>query len=640
MTVNGGWGPQPVGGIGPRPGRPRSSLWRVFAALSVVMTPITFIAIFTSSSNTALATAVNIMIWAELLTAIIFGARDGYRRKLFAGGSHLAWVVVLLFWFWFALTYALFYGLARIVSAITGGRGLAVPFRRRKNAANDPMTVITQAASPHAQLMAYALQTSNGGGHVGWADNGRYLAAKPRGGMLVIGPPGSGKSSAVMIPSVLTAAGPCVASSIKGDIMAATAPLRSSQGTCWHFDPGGHDITPRGVVPVHWSPLVGITSWDAARERATSMAGPDLEKANGAHKYFIERARDVLEVLLYAAHLDTRTVLDVARWAQSADNQETEQAVSAALIYAASQGDEGADIALYQYRQVLAIDARERGNILSNLAQIMRVYGSISARRLGENINFDPEQFIRRHDTLYITADPVRQKEYAPLIAGLLEAIRYAVYRRYARVDAGLEPKPVHVTFVLDEVNNTAPIPLPAMISEAGGQGLHIIAGIQDLSRARDRWDKAADGFLTLFPTKLVLNGVIEPYTLQALSDASGEYDRVMMGYSQSTSYVGQYSIPVRQHNPNWSVHRQKVLTPGDIAQLPPGKGLLYEASSWSLVNLGMHWQHPVWQSVIAEAHRTAPAPDQRDMHIIGPSTALPVAELPPPANQVHRHGR
>lgn len=139
-------------------------------------------------------------------------------------------------------------------------------------------------------------------------------------------------------------------------------------------------------------------------------------------------------------------------------------------------------------------------------------------------------------------------------------------------------------------------------MSEAGGQSLHVIVGIQDLSRARARWGREADGFLTLFPTKLVLPGVIEPYTLDALSNASGEYDRLTVGYSQSTSYVGQYSLPIRQTNPTYGTTRQKVLHQGDIANLPTGTALLYEGAQWFLVGVGMHWQHPVWRTINAHA--------------------------------------
>lgn len=121
------------------------------------------------------------------------------------------------------------------------------------------------------------------------------------------------------------------------------------------------------------------------------------------------------------------------------------------------------------------------------------------------------------------------------------------------------------MTFVLDEANNTAPVPLPSIVGEAGGQSLHVIVGIQDLSRARARWGQEADGFLTLFPTKVILRGVIEPFTLDAISNAMGEYDRTMVGYTRSVVPVGWYGAMERTST-SYSIQRQKVLTQGDIA--------------------------------------------------------------------------
>ena len=61
--------------------------------------------------------------------------------------------------------------------------------------------------------------------------------------------------------------------------------------------------------------------------------------------------------------------------------------------------------------------------------------------------------------------------------------------------------------WVLDEFANIAPIhDLPALVSQAGGQHLQVMVGLQDLGQARTRWgDAAADGFMPLFQTRLIL---------------------------------------------------------------------------------------------------------------------------------------
>ena len=98
----------------------------------------------------------------------------------------------------------------------------------------------------------------------------------------------------------------------------------------------------------------------------------------------------------------------------------------------------------------------------------------------------------------------------------------------YAAVGGRPAPAPprVPLTLVLDELANIAPIPdLPAMVSEGGGQGLLTLACLQDLSQARQRWGRAADGFLSLFGTKLVLPGIGDLATLELVSRLGGEID-------------------------------------------------------------------------------------------------------------------
>lgn len=537
------------------------------------------------------------------VVALVVGIHAGHRELVYReSGCALALVVVLAVPLFAA--YGIGRGLGRLqvrrrrryrarVVARTGTAAAVLTGYEQVMRAVDPVAVLAQVA---------ARPFGRAGGHVGWTNTGEYISANPRGGVLVIGPPGSGKSSAIIIPSTAVAPGACVSNSMKGDVMGATWPIRARLGVVWHFDPGGEEQPPAGVRAARWSPLVSVRTWDDARRIATRMAAGATTGDESGDSHFTDRARDWVEVLLYAAHLGGRPISQVAQWAALAASDDTQTAVLELLLTAEDAGDLGASIAAQQFQGLLATADRERSSIISTMSRLLRIYGSVAARRIGEDPTFDPHAFVRSTDTLYITASPDRQAEYAPLLAGLLEEIRFAVYARHKAEDEGREPRRPHVTFVLDEANNTAPIPLPAIISEAGGQSLHIIVGIQDLSRARQRWGKEADGFLTLFPTKIVLSGVVEPYTLDALSNAAGEYDRLMVGYSESTQFVGQFNTRVTQTNPSWSIHRQKVLHQGDIANLPPGTALLWEGAQWHLINIGMHWAHPVWQRTLTPA--------------------------------------
>jgi hypothetical protein len=93
----------------------------------------------------------------------------------------------------------------------------------------------------------------------------------------------------------------------------------------------------------------------------------------------------------------------------------------------------------------------------------------------------------------------------------------------------------------LDEVANIAPVPdLPSMVSEGAGQGLLVLACLQDLSQARARWGQAADGFLSLFGTTVVLPGIADTATLRDLSALAGDREIISTTISRSVDHWGR----------------------------------------------------------------------------------------------------
>lgn len=495
--------------------------------------------------------------------------------------------------------------IAYTIGYIAGRKGKHLPHPRLPRGRVQPATLATRelvrAPNPVQAITAQVLaQTGHLPGAVlGWSRDGleQLVTAPPRGGVLVLGPPGSGKTSAVLIPSILIAPGACVSSSIKADVLHATARARARVGRVWHFDPGGDEHTPPDVTPVSWSPLVSVHTWEDALQTGKTMAEPALTAAGAGGEHFVGRATDWVQVLLYAAHLAAASISQVADWALTADDPDNQTEILTLLDTAKAQGDIGAGIAGKKLLGLVGTPERERGSIISTMVALLRVYDSTTARAIGEAPNFDPSVFVRSTDTLYITARPDKQTLYAPLLAALLEQIRFETYDRTKAEQAGLEDPRPHVTFALDEANTTAPIPLPAIISEAGGQGLHVIVGIQALGPAIARWGDAARSFLTLFPTKVIFRGVFDSDTVHALSTAAGEYDRQMVSHSRTTSYLGSRYTPIETVNPSTSLSRQKVLTEGDITNIPTGTALAWDGPTWGLLHIGYHWNDPLWQA-------------------------------------------
>ena len=605
------WGPQDSGGVVMQ--RKGGGYWVLFACVIPILGLVNFVGWLASNTGGTDAPAQSfqqVVWWTTGVIGFLIGLHEGRRRYEFARGRYIAALIILVFSWVTLVAYGAGYAVGRLLS---GWSPLSKLLAR--NQPKNLLQIATKADNPHEAVIGTLRQApQQGGGVVGWWLNGsmpsgawsegpHLMTANPRNALLCIGPPGSGKSSSIVIPSVLTAPGMCVSTSMKREVVNATAHVRQALGQCWLFDPTGTEGAPPGVTMVHWSPLVGITDWDSADARGLSLAESKREEARGNGRYFVNRASGVLAVLLYAAKLSDSDMVQVHRWCSSINSDETQSAVELVLLTAAEEGDEGAEIAADQWHSLMSeVGTREFSSVISTLTDMLRAYTLTSVRRTSRNPNFDPDTFARSMDTLYITVPKERTAQLAPVVTALVEAIRFAVYNLHREREIGLVPPGPHATFVLDEATNVAPIPVPSLVSEAGGQGLHLIVGVQSLQQCVEKWGDPARDFLSMFPRKVILRGVTDPYVVETLSQAVGEYDRLMMGYSQSTSWVGgKIPMPITQQQPSWSTTRQRILSPADITNPPEGCATAFEGGMWALVQLAYFPTDQLMQTVLTK---------------------------------------
>jgi type IV secretion system protein VirD4 len=472
--------------------------------------------------------------------------------------------------------------------AVRSGR-LRLPIRaRERSPATRLADRLARAEDPGKAVREHTSQLG-GGAFLGYRPGGSWVTADPEHAVLVLGPPRSGKTSSLVIPAMLAASGAAVSTATKPDVLDATWRSRSELGQVWLFDPTGDPAqVPRGIRLLRWSPVAAAASWDAALLTARAMAActtPGRGTTNEAH--WRERSTALLAPLLHAANLAHQPIAELLRWVLRQDLGPAGLTLE----------DHDATVANDVLVGIAKTDARERSSIFSATAGVLAAYNADATRRAAATTNFDAARFAASTDTIYITAPAHKQALCAPLVVGLLEQIRHATYAR-AREEAGAAP----VLLCLDEVANIAPIhDLPALVSEAGGQGLHVMACLQDLSQARERWGAdAADGFLSLFQSKLILTGVADPRTLEALSLALGEYDRQLVSYTRGRSQSERWLPPPGSETESVTYHtqRHRTLPPGEIARLPGGHGLLLRGTNWGLLRLTPWYRTEPWATV------------------------------------------
>lgn len=423
---------------------------------------------------------------------------------------------------------------------------------------------------------------AGGGAYLATGPRGEWIAAPPQAAVLVLAGPRAGKTTSVVIPALIAHPGAAVATSTKPEVLAATLAARRCLGEAWFFDLQGHGV-PAGCRGLRWSPVTRAADWQQAQLLAEAMTGATDVEADASH--WRERAGALIACCLHAAALGGLSMRELTGWVLRHDLEAPLAELEPTSI--------AADV-LVGIKQT---SDRERSGIFSTAARVLRAYRSPIALTAAENPSFDPDAFAASRDTVYIAAAAHEQQLLAPLVVGLLTEIRHATYRR-AWTHGPTRPP---VLLMLDEAANIAPLPdLPAMLSEAGGQGLQVVVVLQDMSQARRRWPRDADGMLSLFGARVILAGVADVRTLEQLSTITGEYDRPIQTISHQRpdvdalgAMLGGRPRPSSSTSTSWSTRREPRLPPGEIAQLPQGQAIVMVGAAWQRVGTLPYDQHP-----------------------------------------------
>jgi len=382
---------------------------------------------------------------------------------------------------------------------------------------------------------------------LGEAVPGRFKLATPRThSVLVLGPPGSGKTESVVIPSIRDWAGPAVVTSVKPDILDAAGDRRAQVGKVWIFDP----TESTGRPSAKWSPLASCTTWPGAWEMATWLVDAAAPPAGGGGEvvFFTSQGRMLLAPLLFAAGAGGGTMADVVRWAQLKRADEVKESLEAIR----KRGVDGVDEASNTLTSCDEQPGNTRGNIYATVVSILEVYVDPATARSADGCDIYPAELLDGTGTLFMISPVHAQARLAPLIEALIMSV---VREAQNRAQAGrvLDPS---LLLLLDEAGNVAPLrALPAIASTGRAQGVQLVSCWQDAGQVEHRYGRLAPTVMSNHSVELVLRGVRDLNTLDHVSRLLGDAevdrhsvtDRGDGGKSTSTSQQRERLAPADQ---------------------------------------------------------------------------------------------
>ncbi|RNL80728.1 type IV secretory system conjugative DNA transfer family protein [Halostreptopolyspora alba] len=426
------------------------------------------------------------------------------------------------------------------------------------------------------------------------------LWSAPRDSVAVVGPPGYGKTSGVLIPALLHWDGPAVVTSTRSDLVQATGDHRRAVATSGPFNGAVHIYDPleaEGYGSLRWSPAAGCANASVCYRRVQAMTST-IGSGVSDGEHWRSGAALILRGLLHAAALAQAPMTHVRRWIA---HQATEEPAG---IIRAHPATEAAHDFADDLEGLALIGERERGSFYSMARTTLDLMADPRVRASAAAIDLDIDQFLTSKSTLYVVGPNHYQAAIAPLIVALVDAIAQRAAELAAAQGGRLDPP---LLLALDEVANIAPLDsLPSLVSEGGGRGITTVWAAQSLAQMRQRYGAdGAQAILTASTAKLIYGAMSSDQDLRNVSAWAGETrvpeithhgattggypipDRAVPPASPTTTRtaeVGGVGLPTdqaRQHSVS-GTYRPALPTEA-IQMLPPGQAWLFYGSETPL---------------------------------------------------------
>ncbi len=360
----------------------------------------------------------------------------------------------------------------------------------------------------------------DGGRIVLGCHRGRPLVAEHRHALVAFGPPQSGKSAGLAVPTLLEWQGPAVASSIKTDLLAVTLRRRAELGEVLVFDP----FQLSEVKSHTWSPLAGARTWDGALETAWRLASAGEVDQRGVEggDFWAIAAEQRLAPLLYVAARSEAKIDDVVCWAYGQGARELHE--SLARIAGEADGDQELAEAHAAYDAVRAFEAqadRTRSSIEATAQALLRAYRYSRVARSAQACEITADRLLAGCSTLYLVGDAKASKMLRPIFLALLSEIIDRAYERATLAGGRLE---LPLLLCLDEAGNVTPLPnLGEIASTAPSHNIQLISIFHDLAQARSRYGRQAETVINSHRARMLLPGVADLETLRYFAGLVGE---------------------------------------------------------------------------------------------------------------------
>jgi type IV secretion system protein VirD4 len=314
---------------------------------------------------------------------------------------------------------------------------------------------------------------------------GPRVSLAARSSLLIVGPTQVGKTTSLVIPSLLRWRDALVVTSVKNDVIATTKDWRSTLGAVQVLEPGRDD----GLT---WNPLEGVTTLRHALRVARDLTCGASDR--GDTEFWNALATKLVGALLMLAFQQSRDIFDVAKAIETRDFEpwlDAHATSDAAVVLEA----------------FLTHDRKTLEGVITTAETMLMPWRFRQPLARVRSVVDGP-------NTLYLCSPRGEQRHYEPLFRG---ALRMILEEQQHRVDEGT---PRRLLLVLDEAATVASLDeLDQMAATVSGLNVTLVTVLQDFAQLKARWGARASTIVNNHTTRLVMGGLADPSVNQYLPE-------------------------------------------------------------------------------------------------------------------------
>ncbi|QKZ20378.1 type IV secretory system conjugative DNA transfer family protein [Streptomyces chartreusis] len=334
-------------------------------------------------------------------------------------------------------------------------------------------------------------------------NTGGILAVSERAASgVAFGPPGSAKTTGLLLGNAAEWSGPAVITTTKAADLKAIYASRRILGPVYVIAPAGLP----GMETHHYSPVDYATDPESAERMAEWMAEAAQKTYDPRAEPWIAQARAILAGLLLASNVSGGGISRFREWlALGRDAVDHVRSILEPRY---------PEVAIDYAQPWLQLHKDGAGSVQFTLNVIAAVYRSQQIRDVAASTDFTAEEILDNNGTIIMVAAPTNADRFGPLFTAIIASVIHAAENRFEQTG---EPLKNVLGLFIDEAGNVLRYPkLPTILTTGRGMGVALLTIWHDISQLASRvGSEGAKTVISASHLRMLLPGLADDDTIR-----------------------------------------------------------------------------------------------------------------------------